>query len=72
MCYTGAQLGDGGMEEGASPAFFENRERNPDFGKKRPWLCPSLQNISGVFNKMLIKCHNSTKPAMKNIWLHAC
>ena len=38
MCYTGVQLGDrgggGGGEEGASPAFFENRERNPDFGKK--------------------------------------
>ena len=36
MCYTGLQLGGGGgMEEGASPAFFENRERNPDFGKKK-------------------------------------
>ena len=71
VLHSGAtrRWGNGG---GSLPCLFWKSRKKPWFWEKRPWLCPSLRNISGVFNKMLIKCHNSTKPAMKNIWLHAC
>ena len=35
MFYTGVQQGGGGgMKKESFPAFFENRERSTDFGKK--------------------------------------
>ena len=57
----GAQLGGGGERGEASPAFFENWKRCPDFRKKGPdcvhlWVKFSIENIvSRVFRRKISK-----------------